>query len=63
METLKLEFVVKDTKGNVLATRQLDYVDEYDLASNSTQKRIANVATLAIQEAKRKSAELETGRS
>lgn len=63
METLKLEFVVKDGKGNVLATHELDYVDEYNLASRYCQQRITNVAVRTIEDAKREEAKRSNAES
>lgn len=54
MRTLKLEFVVKDDEGKVLEVREVDYVDECNLASRHTQQRFANVATLAVKAAKKR---------
>lgn len=61
MRTLKLEFVVKDAEGKVLEAREVDYVDECNLASRHTQQRFANVATLAVQAAKKKASQEERG--
>jgi hypothetical protein len=61
MRTLKLEFVVKDDEGNVLAVHEVDYVDEYNLASRHTQQRFANVATIAVKDAKKKMKQAEHG--
>ncbi len=58
MQTLKLEFVVRDRHGNVLATSQLDYVDEYNLDKPNTKQLFARFATIAVEEAKNKDANL-----
>jgi hypothetical protein len=54
METLKLEFVVKDSKGNVLSTLEIDYVDELNLDKPHTKQLFMRFASIAVEEAKNK---------
>lgn len=53
-QTLKLELVVKDEKGEVLAVREVDYIDEYDMRAPHTMRRIGREAQSAVSAAREK---------
>ncbi len=52
METLKLEFIVRDRSGNIIAKREIDYIDEYNLDQPSTKQRFVREAAIAVEDAR-----------